>query len=141
MATIIETVRGDSRLRILSESLEKAGLAATLNGAGPYTLFAPDDTAYARMDFAGQLKDIPNLVETMTYHLVAEKLTAAQVSASDFISTENGKSLTVEHDEGEAVIDNAKIVSGDIECSNGIIHIIDNVFQPRLSGWYREDLS
>ncbi len=141
MATIIETIRNDARLNSLAVSLDKAGLATTLDGAGPYTLFAPDDTAYARMNFAEQLKDIPNLIETMNYHLVAEKLTAAQVSASDFISTENGKSLTVEHDEGEAVIDNAKIVSGDIECSNGIIHIIDNVFQPRLSGWYREDLS
>lgn len=54
--------------------------------------------------------------------------------------TETGKSLTVEMDEGEVVIDNGKFVTSDIECSNGVIHIIDNVFQPQLSGWYREDL-
>lgn len=141
MPTIIDVVRSDERLRIISELLEKAGLAIVLDSVGPFTLFAPDDTAFARMNIEGQLKDIPYLIETMKYHLVAGKLTAGQITASNFISTENGKSLTVERDEGEAVIDNAKIVTGDIDCSNGIIHIIDNVFQPRLSGWYREDLS
>jgi uncharacterized surface protein with fasciclin (FAS1) repeats len=141
MPTIMEAIRGNAQLHILLESLEKAGLVATLEGEGPCTLFAPDDSAFARMDIGGQLKDIPYLTETMKYHLVAGKLTSEQILSSDYLSTENGKSLTVVLDEGEAVIDNAKIVTGDIVCSNGIIHIIDNVFQPRLSGWYREDLS
>ena len=50
--------------------------------------------------------------------------------------TSNDKSLTVQQEEGLQVIDNAKYVRNDIECSNGIIHVIDNVFLPQFSGWY-----
>jgi uncharacterized surface protein with fasciclin (FAS1) repeats len=52
------------------------------------------------------------------------------------LSTENGKSLTVRIEDGRTLIDNGKFVRTDIECSNGVIHVIDNVFLPRFSGWY-----
>jgi uncharacterized surface protein with fasciclin (FAS1) repeats len=139
MADIMETVQANATLRMLASSLEKAGLAATLKGAGPYTLFAPNDEAFKRMNIEESLKDPKTLSSTLTYHLVAGKYTADAISAMETLGTENGKSLTIALEEGETLVDNAKFVSTDIECSNGIIHIIDNVFQPHLSGWYREE--
>jgi len=141
MSTILECVRSDSTLKTLAGLLEKAGLAAFLGGTGEYTLFAPNDDAFQRMDIEKSLDDPQNLMATLKYHMVSGKLTAAEIGALGSLDTEYGKALTIELEEGVPLIDNAQFVTADIECSNGIIHIINNVFQPRLSGWYREDLS
>ncbi len=139
MRDIMETIKADASLGTLAVSLEKAALVETLKGAGPYTLFAPDDAAFTRMNIEEALKDPKNLSATLTYHLAAGKHSAKEISAMDTLGTENGKSLTIAVEEGETLVDNAKFVTTDIECSNGVIHIIDNVFQPQLSGWYREE--
>jgi uncharacterized surface protein with fasciclin (FAS1) repeats len=141
MPTIFERVRSDSTLRTLADLLEKADLAVLLGGAGEYTLFAPNDDAFQRMDIEKSLDDPRNLMATLKYHLVSGILTSAEIGALGSLDTEYGKALTIEPEEGVPLIDNAQFVTTDIECSNGIIHIINNVFQPRLSGWYREDLS
>jgi uncharacterized surface protein with fasciclin (FAS1) repeats len=141
MSTIFERVRSDSTLKTLADLIGKAGLAGLLGGAAEYTLFAPNDGAFQRMDIEKSLDDPRNLMATLRYHLVSGKLTAAEIGALSTLDTEYGKALTVEPEEGAPLIDNAQFVTTDIECSNGIIHIINNVFQPRLSGWYREDLS
>ncbi len=142
MKDIMETIKADPSLGTLAASLEKANLTEMLKGAGPYTFFAPNNDAFVRMDIAKFLQDPKVLAETLTYHLVPGKYYAREIHemGSGKLVTETGKSLTVELDEGEVVIDNGKFVATDIECSNGVIHIIDNVFQPQLSGWYREDL-
>lgn len=139
MRDIMETIKADASLGTLAALLEKAGLVETLKGAGPYTLFAPDDAAFTRMNIEEALKDPKNLSATLTYHVVAGKHSEKEISAMDTLGTENGKSLTIAVEEGETLVDNAKFVKTDIECSNGVIHIIDNVFQPQLSGWYREE--
>jgi uncharacterized surface protein with fasciclin (FAS1) repeats len=142
MKDIMETIKADASLGTLATSLEKANLAERLKGAGPFTLFAPNNDAFTRMDIEKLLQDPKVLTETLTYHLVAGKYSSKEIHemGSGKLVTETGKSLTVEMDEGEVVIDNGKFVTSDIECSNGVIHVIDNVFQPQLSGWYREDL-
>jgi uncharacterized surface protein with fasciclin (FAS1) repeats len=142
MKDIMETIKADASLSSLAAALEKANLVERLKGAGPYTLFAPNNDAFTRMDIEKYLQDPKVLTETLTYHLVAGKYSAKEIREMipGKLCTESGKSLTLEMDEGEAVIDNGKFVTSDIECSNGVIHIIDNVFQPHLSGWYREDL-
>ncbi len=142
MKDIMETIKADASLGTLATSLEKTNLAEKLKGAGPYTLFAPNNEAFSRMDIEKFLQDPKVLTETLTYHLVAGKYSAKEIHemGSGKLVTETGKALTVELDEGEVVVDNGKFVTSDIECSNGVIHIIDNVFQPQLSGWYREDL-
>ncbi len=139
MADIMDTLRADATFKTLVAYLEEANLTATLKGAGPYTLFAPNDEAFVRMNIADFLKDPKTLKETLTYHLVAGKHTAKEIGSMDDVGTENGKTLTINLDEGETVVDNSKFVTTDIECSNGLIHIIDNVFQPNLSGWYRDE--
>lgn len=142
MKDIMETIKSDESLRTLADLLEKANLAERLKAAGPYTLFAPNNDAFIRMNLEKTVLDPKNLSDTLTYHLVAGKHSFKEIQdmKSGKLETETGKSLTVELDEGEMVVDNGKFVTTDIECSNGIIHIIDNVFQPQLSGWYREDL-
>ena len=139
MKNIMETITTNASLQTLAASLEKAGLVETLMGAGPYTLFAPDDAAFVRMNIQEALEDPKNLAAILSYHLVAGKHLAVEIAAMDCLATENGKPLTMYLEEGETLVDNAKFVATDIECSNGIIHIIDNVFQPQLSGWYREE--
>lgn len=139
MADIVETIRNDASLGTLLASLETSGLIETLKGTGPFTLFAPNDEAFIRMNITEYLTDMKNLTDTLTYHMAAGKYTSDAIREMDTIGTENGKSLTVTLDEGETVVDNGKFVTVDIECSNGIIHVIDNVFQPQLSGWYREE--
>jgi len=136
MPTISEYVRNASTLKVLADLLEKCGYAENLQKSGEYTLFAPNDAAFARMNILKLIENPDKLEETLKYHLVSGKLTATEVCARASIGTEFGKSLTAELDDGVLVIDNARVVAGDIECSNGIIHIIDNVLQPQLSGWY-----
>jgi uncharacterized surface protein with fasciclin (FAS1) repeats len=84
------------------------------------------------------LADREKLLSILQYHLVSEKYLADALDAKNIFSllTEKGKSLSVYLDENEVMIDNAHIVEPDIVCSNGVIHIIDNVFLPQHSGWY-----
>jgi uncharacterized surface protein with fasciclin (FAS1) repeats len=139
MANIIDTIAGNASLSKLLSSLEKAGLTEKLKGAGPYTLFAPTNESFTRMNIEAMLNDPKELSDTLTYHVGSGKFTAEAISDMETISTEFGKSLTVVIEEGETMVDNAKFVTTNIECSNGIVHIVDNVFKPMLSGWYREE--
>jgi len=139
MQDIFSTLSADASMQILVDAIEKAGMAGMLREAGPYTLFAPNDEAFTRMNTASLLDNPENLKSTLSYHLVAGKYAFNDIQGMETLGTENGKSLTIAMDEGELVVDNGKFVKSDIECSNGIIHIIDNVFQPHLSGWYREE--
>lgn len=136
MPTISEYIRSDSTLKVLADLLEKGGYSVLLDESGPYTIFAPNDAAFERTNILKSLEDPQKLEAMLKYHLVSGKVTSADVCASSSIGTEYGASLTIELDEGEPVIDNAKVATKDIECSNGIIHIIDNVFLPQLSGYY-----
>jgi uncharacterized surface protein with fasciclin (FAS1) repeats len=139
MQDIFSTLSAETSMQTLVKAVEKAGMTEVLKGPGPYTLFAPDDAAFARMNVEGMLSDPANLKEVLTYHLLSGKVMVNDIMQMETLSTENGKSLTVALDEGEIVVDNGKFVKPDIECSNGVVHIIDNVFQPQLSGWYREE--
>lgn len=139
MNTIIDTLAANPSLTKLVSYLEKAGLIDTLKGAGPYTLFAPTNESFTRMNIDAMLNDAKELSETLTYHVAPGKHTAEAIGTMETLATEFGKSLTVVIEEGETMVDNAKFVTTDIECSNGIIHIVDNVFKPMLSGWYREE--
>jgi uncharacterized surface protein with fasciclin (FAS1) repeats len=134
--SILDTLGADGSFQTLLSTLKMADLTGTLSEPGPFTLFAPNDDAFKRVNVDEITSDRDNLVSLLTYHIIQEKLTAAEISLNEQLMTSNGKSLTVLLEEGLQVIDNAKYVKTDIECSNGIIHVIDNVFLPQFSGWY-----
>ncbi len=138
MATILETINANESLKTLAKVIETAGFADRLKGPGPFTFFAPNEAAFAKRKMDELLKDMDKLRTQLEYHLVSgsyeEK--SLDVVTNDSLVTQCGKSLSVYLDENEIMIDNAHIVEGDIVCSNGLIHIIDNVFSPGHSGWY-----
>ena len=136
MKDIIETVFADDSFRTLAGALERAGLVETLKGPGPFTIFAPDDEAFKKLNNEGMLNDNKKLVETLKYHVVEGKLSEGEMRELDCSPTLNGKSLAIRVRHGELVVDNGRVMKTDIECSNGVIHVIDSVFLPHLSGWY-----
>jgi uncharacterized surface protein with fasciclin (FAS1) repeats len=131
-----DTLAADGSFQTLLSVLEMADLADTLREPGPLTLFAPNDEAFMRFNIDELTGDREKLVTLLTYHIVHGKYPAAEIARDEQLLTSNGKSLTVLLEEGRQVIDNAKYVRTNIECSNGIIHVIDNVFLPQMSGWY-----
>jgi uncharacterized surface protein with fasciclin (FAS1) repeats len=135
MKTILETLTAEGKFSTLLSTLELAGLADRIK-AGPITLFAPDDRAFERVNLDYLSGDKATLASVLTYHMLAGKITADEIDKSHSLYTDCGKSLTVHKNEGRPVVDNGNLVRTDIECSNGIIHVIDNVFLPEFSGWY-----
>ncbi|HTP29709.1 MAG TPA: fasciclin domain-containing protein [Anaeromyxobacteraceae bacterium] len=135
MKSIIETLSARGCFRTLLGTLDNSGVANELSGAGPFTLFAPDDTAFNRRN-VDELGDRDKMALTLSYHIVARACLATEMANTDKLLTRSGKTLTVHMENGATVIDNAKCIEHDIECSNGVVHVIDNVFLPQLSGWY-----
>ncbi len=133
---IFETLAADGSFQTLLSLLQMADLAGTLTEPGPFTLFAPNDDACKRVNVDEITSDSANLVALLSYHILQGKITADEISRNEQLLTSSGKSLTVLLEEGHQVLDNAKYIKTDIECSNGIIHVIDNVFLPQFSGWY-----
>ncbi|MBC8017612.1 MAG: fasciclin domain-containing protein [Verrucomicrobia bacterium] len=136
MKTILETLAEDGSFQTLLLTLNQTKLIGKLEEPGPFTLFAPNDQSFERVNLEEISKDIDNLTQILTYHILSGTMTAAEIDRSESLYTESGKSLTVHIEEGKSVVDNGNLVRTDIECSNGIIHVIDNVFLPQFSGWY-----
>jgi uncharacterized surface protein with fasciclin (FAS1) repeats len=136
MKDVIDTLLSDESFRTLAEALKSAELVETLKGPGPFTVFAPDDKAFTRLNLQEMMADGKKLVEMLTYHVVEKKLSEEELREIDCSPTLNGKTLAVKVKHGELFVDNGKVMKTDIECTNGVIHVIDSVFLPHLSGWY-----
>lgn len=136
MKDILDTLSADGSFQTLLALLNTAGLAERLREPGPFTLFAPDDDAFQRVNVVEISGNRDNLVTLLDYHLLQGKFSATEIARNEQLMTAGYKSLTVRLEEGRQVIDNAGYVRSDIECSNGVIHVIDNVFLPQFSGWY-----
>ena len=135
MHDIIDTAVAAGSFKTLAAALTAADLVATLKGAGPFTVFAPTDEAFAKLP-AGTveslLKDIPKLKAILTYHVVAGKVMAADVMTMDGKSatTVNGGALKISTTGGVKLNGTTTVVKTDIECTNGVIHVIDSVLLP-----------
>ena len=131
---IIDTAVAAGSFKTLATALQAAGLVDTLKGAGPFTVFAPTDAAFAKLPAGtveGLLKDKAKLSAILTYHVVAGKVMAADVVKLDHAKTVNGKSVTIKVVDGKVHVDGATVTSADIEASNGVIHVIDSVLIPQ----------
>ncbi len=135
MHDIIDTAVAAGSFKTLAAAVTAAGLVPTLKGPGPFTVFAPTDDAFAKLP-AGTvdalLNDIPKLTEILTYHVVAGKVMAADVLTLDGKSatTVNGATVAISTKDGVKLNDSANVVTTDIECTNGVIHVIDSVILP-----------
>jgi uncharacterized surface protein with fasciclin (FAS1) repeats len=134
MNNIVETAVAAGSFSTLVAAVKAAGLVETLSGAGPFTVFAPTDDAFNALP-AGTVDELlkpenkAKLVAILTYHVVSGKADAAAVVAKKEWKTVEGSNAHITTTDG-AKIENAKITKTDIECSNGIIHVIDAVIMP-----------
>ena len=133
---IVDTAVAAGNFKTLAAALQAAGLVDTLKGAGPFTVFAPTDEAFAKLP-AGTVDDLlkpenkEKLVAILTYHVVPGKVSANDVMKLHEAKTVNGKDVKIMADGGKVMVDNANVVKTDIACSNGVIHVIDSVILPQ----------
>jgi len=133
---IVDTAVAAGQFKTLAAALQAAGLVDTLKGAGPFTVFAPTDEAFAKLP-AGTVEDLlkpenkAKLTAILTYHVVPGKVMAADVVKVSEAKTVQGGSIKVSTMGGGVMVDNAHVVKTDIAASNGVIHVIDAVILPK----------
>lgn len=133
---IVDTAIAAGSFNTLVAAVKAAGLVDTLKGPGPFTVFAPTDEAFAKLP-SGTVDELlkpenkEKLTAILTYHVVSGKVMAAQVSKMKSAKTINGQSVTISAKGGHVMVDNAKVVKADIDCSNGVIHVVDTVLMPK----------
>lgn len=136
MKDIVDTAVGAGTFKTLAAALGAAGLVETLKGAGPFTVFAPSDDAFGKLP-AGTVESLvapaakAKLTGILTYHVVSGKVLAADVMKLHDAKTVNGQSVAVKVVDGKVKIDSATVVTADIQCTNGVIHVIDSVLMPK----------
>jgi len=131
---IVTTAVENGSFKTLAAALQAAGLVETLQGPGPFTVFAPTDAAFAKLP-AGTvealLADRAKLTAILTYHVVPGRVLAADVVQLTSAKTVNGASVTIRVVDGKVMIDNATVVTADVRATNGVIHVIDTVILPK----------
>lgn len=131
---IVETAVAAGQFETLVKAVKAADLVETLSGPGPFTVFAPTDDAFAKLPegtVESLLENTDKLKAVLTYHVVAGKVMAADVMGMDSATTVNGKDIMFTVKDGTVMVNNAKVIKADIECSNGVIHVIDTVILPK----------
>jgi uncharacterized surface protein with fasciclin (FAS1) repeats len=131
---IVETAIAAGTFNTLAKALRETGLVATLKGAGPFTVFAPTDAAFAKLP-ADQLKalmrDKTKLRALLMYHVVPGNMSAAQVMAMTDATTAQGGMIAIKMDGSHMMLNGMTMVtSADIKAKNGVIHVIDTVLMP-----------
>ena len=132
---IVDTAVSAGQFTTLAAALEAADLVDTLKGDGPFTVFAPTDEAFAKLP-EGTIETLlmpenrDQLVAILTYHVVPGKVEAADVVKLDTATTVNGADVTITVADSGVQIDDARVVTTDIDASNGVIHVIDTVILP-----------
>lgn len=129
---IVETAIAAKDFQTLVTAVKTAGLVETLSGPGPFTVFAPTDEAFAKLGkdtIDSVLKNKEQLTAILKLHVVSGKVMSNQVVKLSEAETLNGK-LPIRFDGGTVMVGKAKVIKADIECSNGVIHVIDTVLLP-----------
>jgi uncharacterized surface protein with fasciclin (FAS1) repeats len=131
---IIEIASADGRFTTLVTAINAAGLVETLKGEGPFTVFAPTDSAFAKLPpgtVESLLQDVPALKNLLLFHVVPGRVMAADVANLTMAATALGDSVSVMvMPDGRVMIGDATVVIADIPAKNGVIHVIDKVLLP-----------
>ncbi len=121
--------------KTLAAAVTAAGLVETLQGKGPFTVFAPTDAAFAaiqtEVDKLLKPESKEKLSKILTYHVVSGKTMAADLKDGQELTTVEGSKLKVIVKDGKVMVGNAEVTTADIEASNGVIHVIDKVLLPK----------
>ncbi|HTV13284.1 MAG TPA: fasciclin domain-containing protein [Acidobacteriaceae bacterium] len=132
---LVHTAAAAGSFKTLLTAVKAAGLDKTLEGKGPYTVFAPTDAAFAKLP-AGTLDALlkpenkSKLRAILLYHVVPGDVTAAQVTQMTSAKTAEGADLKISVKNGTVMVDDATVVKADVTASNGVIHVIDTVLMP-----------
>jgi len=134
-STIVETAVATESLSTLVAAVTEANLVDTLNSDGPFTVFAPTDEAFAALlselgVTADELLARDDLGDILTYHVVPAKALSGDLTDGQVITTVQGQDLTVKIEDGMVMINDAMVITADVETSNGVVHIIDSVLLP-----------
>jgi len=132
---IVDTAVNAGSFKTLVTAIQAAGLEDTLRSDGPFTVFAPTDAAFAKLP-AGTVESLllpenkSKLVSVLTYHVLPGAVKSSDIAGKKLeVATVEGSNLSVDATNG-VMVDNAKVVTADIETSNGVIHVIDTVIMP-----------
>ena len=132
---ILETAVSAGSFETLAAALDAAGLTDALKGAGPFTVFAPTDAAFAKLP-RGLVKILlqpdskDKLTAILTYHVLPARVTAAEIPHLSSAKTLNGEPVQITVNQGNVQVNQSRVISADILCSNGVIHVIDSVLIP-----------
>jgi uncharacterized surface protein with fasciclin (FAS1) repeats len=130
---VVQTAIAAGQFKTLASLLAKAGLAGTLQGKGPFTVFAPTDAAFAKVPkatLAALGKDRMKLRAVLLYHVAKGKVTAAQAMKLRSAKTLNGKPVTIRVSGGKVLVGGATVTKADVIARNGVIHVINKVLIP-----------
>jgi uncharacterized surface protein with fasciclin (FAS1) repeats len=132
-ADVVVTALADGTLKTFVRAVQAAGLTDTLKGAGPFTIFAPTDQAFAKLPpgtLDALLKDKVKLAQVLTYHIVPGKTLVTEFKPGN-LKTVQGDMLRLTSDNGKVTVNNANVIQSDIAADNGVIHAIDTVLMPQ----------
>lgn len=133
--TVVDVAVGAGQFETLVAAVKAAGLVETLNGEGPFTVFAPTDDAFAALP-DGTVESLlepenkDKLVSILTYHVVPGKKLAGDVVGADTLETVQGNNIDVTVNGDSVKVDNANVIKTDVMAGNGVIHVIDAVIMP-----------
>ena len=135
--TIVETAIAAGNFNTLVTAVKAAGLVDTLNGHTKFTVFAPTDEAFAKLDPVVihsllQPENKGQLTQVLTYHVLAGNVAARQAYDLNSATTVNGQRLPIDFQGDSLKVGDSTITVTDIQCSNGVIHVIDSVLLPKL---------
>ncbi|MDO6834788.1 fasciclin domain-containing protein [Pseudoalteromonas carrageenovora] len=133
---VVEVAVENGSFTTLVAAVKAAGLVETLQGTGPFTIFAPTDAAFSKLpegtvEMLLKPENKDKLTAVLTYHVVSAKVMAADVMKVDSAKTLQGQSVMVKADSMGVMINDAKVVKADVKASNGVIHLIDTVLMPK----------
>ena len=132
---IVETAVSNGSFKTLVTAVTAAGLVETLSGAGPFTVFAPVDDAFAALP-AGTVESLvepankEKLTGILTYHVLAGKVLSTDLTDGMTATTVNGEEITIHLKGGKVLVNDAEVVIADVETDNGVIHAINKVIMP-----------
>jgi uncharacterized surface protein with fasciclin (FAS1) repeats len=138
VSNLVDVAVADGRFKTLATALQAAGLITTLKGAGPFTVFAPTDDAFAKLP-AGTIESLlkpeskQKLTDILLYHAVSGKVMAADVVKLMSAKTVLGKDISITVKNGKVFLnDSIQVILTDVPASNGVIHVIDGVLMPHM---------